>query len=75
MIDSIYSGDYLVGAYLKARDLDYSRRNQALMLVSGFYPRERQLNLPEPLREPIRRILVDHDRSVTASLLLDAFSG
>jgi hypothetical protein len=73
MIDCIYNGDYLVGAYLEAHGLEYSRRNQALMLVSGFYPEKRQLNLPERLREPIQKIIVKHDTSVTAQQLLEIF--
>jgi hypothetical protein len=70
MTDCLYNGDYLVGAYLEAEGLDYSRRNQALMLLSGFYPPERCRNLPEQLREPIRKIIVDHDTSLTAQELL-----
>jgi len=71
MIDCVYNGDYLVGDYLAAHGLEYSRRNHALMLVSGFYPEKRQSNLAEPLREPVRRILVEHDTSVSASDLLE----
>ena len=74
MIDCIYNGDYLAGAYLDAHGLEYSRRNQALMLVSGFYPERRQNNLPERLREPIRGIVVEKDESVTAQRLLETFS-
>ena len=73
MLDCIYNGDYLVGAYLETHGLKYSRRNHALMLVSGFYPEQRQLNLPEQLREPVRAILVDKDASVTARQLLEIF--
>jgi len=73
MIDCVYNGDYLVGDYLEAHGLHYSRRNHALMLVSGFYPEKRRSNLAEPLREPIRRILVEHDTSLSANDLLNQF--
>jgi hypothetical protein len=73
MIDCLYNGDYLVGAYLQSKGLQYSRRNQALMLVSGFYPERRRLNLPEQLREPIRAILVERDSSINAQELFETF--
>jgi len=75
MIDSIYNGDYLVGAYLDANGLNYSRRNQALMLVSGFYPEQRQQNLPAELRETVRRVIVEHDTAITARHLLQSTAG
>lgn len=70
MIDCLYNRDYLIGNYLEARGLEFSRRNQALMLSSGFYPKSRQDRLPERLREPVARILAHQDRSVSAAELL-----
>lgn len=70
MIDCLYNQDYLIGDYLEPRGLEFSRRNQALMLSSGFYPESRQKKLPPRLREPITRILAHQDRSVTAADLL-----
>ncbi len=75
MIDCLYNRDYLIGDYLEARGLEFSRRNQALMLSSGFYPVSRQKKLPPPLREPITRILAQQDRSITAADLLARLDG
>jgi hypothetical protein len=70
MIDCIYNRDYLIGEYLENRNLNFSRRNHALMLMSGYYPNSRKAKLPPSLREPISRILSLRDSSITAADLL-----
>jgi hypothetical protein len=70
MIDCIYNRDYLIGEYLENRNLNFSRRNHALMLMSGYYPTGRKAKLPASLREPISRILSQHDTSISAADLL-----
>lgn len=70
MIDSLYCDGYLIGEYLEARRADFSRRHHAMMLSSGFYPASRRDRLPDLLREPVERILAQHDRSISSQDLL-----